>query len=113
MRLTRRLLAAFPDSRLLENTAATAADLYAIIPIFGPISGAHFNPVASFADAAFDGLTWRHAVAYLPPKSSAASPVLCSPTSCAPHRSRTGWYCENNRSAVSRRTPDRAFGRSG
>ncbi|NKE58980.1 aquaporin family protein [Lentzea sp. PSKA42] len=52
--------------QLLENAAATAAGLYAIILIFGPISGAHFNPVVSFADAAFGGLPWRHAVAYLP-----------------------------------------------
>ena len=52
--------------QLLENAAATAAGLYAIILIFGPISGAHFNPVVSFADAAFGGLPWRHALAYLP-----------------------------------------------
>lgn len=52
--------------QLLENAAATAAGLYAIILIFGPISGAHFNPVVTFADAAFGGLPWRHALAYLP-----------------------------------------------
>ena len=50
---------------LLENAAATAAGLYAIILMFGPVSGAHFNPVVSFADAAFGGLSWRDAVAYL------------------------------------------------
>jgi glycerol uptake facilitator-like aquaporin len=50
---------------LLENAAATAAGLYAIILIFGPISGAHLNPVVSFVDAAFGGLTWRRAVAYV------------------------------------------------
>ena len=33
--------------QLLENAAATAAGLYAIILIFGPVSGAHFNPVVS------------------------------------------------------------------
>jgi glycerol uptake facilitator-like aquaporin len=52
--------------QLLENAAATAAGLYAIILIFGPISGGHFNPVVSFADAALGGLPWRHALAYLP-----------------------------------------------
>ena len=36
---------------LLENAAATAAGLYAIILMFGPVSGGHFNPVVSFADA--------------------------------------------------------------
>lgn len=52
--------------RLTENAAATAAGLFAIILMFGPVSGAHFNPVVSFVDAAFGGLSWRHAFAYLP-----------------------------------------------
>src|SRR6202045_474208 len=51
---------------LLENSAATAAGLFAIILMFGPVSGAHFNPVVSFADAALGGLSWRDAAAYLP-----------------------------------------------
>jgi len=51
---------------LLENAAATAAGLFAIILMFGPVSGGHFNPVVSFADAAFGGLRWRDAGAYLP-----------------------------------------------
>jgi glycerol uptake facilitator-like aquaporin len=50
---------------LFENAAATAAGLFAIILMFGPVSGAHFNPVVSFVDAAFGGLRWRDAVAYL------------------------------------------------
>jgi arsenate reductase len=52
--------------QLFENAAATAAGLFAIILMFGPISGAHFNPVVSFVDAAFGGLSWRDASAYLP-----------------------------------------------
>jgi len=52
--------------QLFENAAATAAGLFAIILMFGPISGAHFNPVVSFVDAAFGGLKWRDAAAYLP-----------------------------------------------
>ncbi len=51
---------------LLENAAATAAGLYAIILIFGPVSGGHFNPVVSCVDAAFGGLRWSTAAAYLP-----------------------------------------------
>jgi arsenate reductase len=51
---------------LLENAAATAAGLYAIILMFGPVSGGHFNPVVSLADAVFGGLSWRDAAAYLP-----------------------------------------------
>jgi arsenate reductase len=34
--------------------------------MFGPVSGAHFNPVVSFVDAAFGGVSWRTAAAYLP-----------------------------------------------
>jgi glycerol uptake facilitator-like aquaporin len=51
---------------LLENALATAAGLYAIILMFGGVSGAHFNPVVSFVDAYFGGLKWRDAAAYLP-----------------------------------------------
>jgi arsenate reductase len=51
---------------LLENAAATAAGLFAIILMVGPVSGGHFNPVVSFVDAAFGGLSWRDAAAYLP-----------------------------------------------
>ena len=52
--------------QLAENAAATAAGLYAIILMFGPISGGHLNPVVSLADAAFGGLSWTDALAYLP-----------------------------------------------
>ena len=52
--------------QLLENAAATAAGLFAIILMFGPVSGAHFNPVVSLIDAAFGGLRWRDALAYIP-----------------------------------------------
>ena len=51
---------------LLENAAATAAGLFAIILMFGPVSGGHFNPVVSVVDAAFGGLSPRDAVAYIP-----------------------------------------------
>jgi arsenate reductase len=51
---------------LLENAAATAAGLYAIILMVGPVSGGHFNPVVSAADAVFGGLRWRDAAAYVP-----------------------------------------------
>ena len=51
---------------LLENAAATAAGLFAIILMFGPVSGGHFNPVVSLVDAAFSGLRWRDATVYLP-----------------------------------------------
>ena len=49
---------------LLANTIATGAALVALILTFGPISGAHFNPVVSLADASQGGLTWPDACAY-------------------------------------------------
>ena len=51
---------------LLEYAAATAAGLFVIILMFGAVSGGHFNPVVSFVDAAFGGLSWRDAGWYLP-----------------------------------------------
>jgi glycerol uptake facilitator-like aquaporin len=51
---------------LFENAAATAAGLFTIILMFGPVSGGHFNPVVSLADASFGGIRWRHALAYIP-----------------------------------------------
>lgn len=51
---------------LFENAAATAMGLAAIILMFGPVSGGHFNPVVSLADATFGGLSWRDALAYIP-----------------------------------------------
>ena len=61
-----RLSAGQTGLELLENAAATAAGLFAIILMFGPVSGGHFNPVVSFAGAFFGGLSWRDAAAYLP-----------------------------------------------
>jgi glycerol uptake facilitator-like aquaporin len=51
---------------LLENAAATAAGLYTIILMFGPVSGGHFNPIVSLVDASFGGLSWQRALAYIP-----------------------------------------------
>ena len=51
---------------LLQNALVTGAGLFAIILIFGSLSGAHFNPVVSFVDAAFGGVSWWDAAAYLP-----------------------------------------------
>lgn len=50
---------------LLANTIATGAALVSLIITFGPISGAHFNPAVTLADAAQGGLGWREAPAYL------------------------------------------------
>ena len=50
---------------LLANTVATGAALVALILTFGSISGAHFNPVVTLADASQGGLPWRDVPAYL------------------------------------------------
>ncbi|MCE7000762.1 aquaporin family protein [Saccharothrix sp. S26] len=50
--------------QLLENAAATAVGLYALILVFGPVSGGHLNPAVSLADAVFGGLAWRDVPAY-------------------------------------------------
>ncbi len=50
---------------LLANTVATGAGLIALILTFGPISGAHFNPAVTLADAWQGGLPWKHAPAYI------------------------------------------------
>ena len=50
---------------LLANTVATAAALVALILTFGPISGAHFNPAVSIADAAQGGLRWQEVPGYV------------------------------------------------
>lgn len=50
---------------LLANTVATGAGLVALILTFGPISGAHFNPAVTLADAWQGGLPWKHVPAYI------------------------------------------------
>lgn len=50
---------------LLANTLATGAALVALILTFGPISGAHFNPAVTLADASQGGVAWRDVTAYL------------------------------------------------
>jgi glycerol uptake facilitator-like aquaporin len=52
--------------QLFENAAATAAGLFAFILMFGPISGAHFNPVVSLVDVALGGRSRRDLLAYVP-----------------------------------------------
>ena len=50
---------------LLANTLATGAVLVALILTFGPISGAHFNPAVTLADASQGGLRWSDVPVYL------------------------------------------------
>ena len=50
---------------LLANTIATGAALVALILTFGPISGAHFNPAVTLADASQGGISWREVPGYI------------------------------------------------
>ncbi|MGA3202744.1 MAG: MIP/aquaporin family protein [Bryobacteraceae bacterium] len=60
-----RLAAGNVAIALLANTIATGAMLVALILTFGPISGAHFNPAVTLADATQGGLPWREVPLYI------------------------------------------------
>ncbi len=57
---------------LLANTLATGAMLVALILTFGPISGAHFNPAVTLADASQGGLAWVNAPGYIVAQAAGA-----------------------------------------
>ena len=63
--MANRLSAGNEAIALLANTIATGAALVALILTFGPISGAHFNPAVTIADASQGGLAWREVPGYL------------------------------------------------
>src|SRR5438270_372154 len=50
---------------LLANTLATGATLVTLIFTFGPISGAHFNPAVTLADASQGGIQWKEVPSYI------------------------------------------------
>jgi glycerol uptake facilitator-like aquaporin len=50
---------------LLANTLATVGGLYVLIEVFGPISGAHFNPAVSLVMAARGELVWTLLAPYV------------------------------------------------
>jgi glycerol uptake facilitator-like aquaporin len=67
-----RLAAGNAALALLANSLATGAALLAIIFAFGPISGAHLNPVVTLADAWQGGIAWRETPAYLVAQTAGA-----------------------------------------
>ena len=75
-----RLSPADTGLQLLENAAATAAGLMALIVALGAVSGAHFNPVVTLADRALGGLSNREVAVYLPSQfaGAAAGAVLAN-----------------------------------
>lgn len=57
---------------LLGNTIATGAILVVLILMFGPISGAHFNPGVTLAFWLNKGISTKHAAMYIPVQICAA-----------------------------------------
>ena len=51
---------------LLANTLATVGGLYVLIEVFGPVSGAHFNPAVSLVIALRGELLWTRLAGYVP-----------------------------------------------
>jgi len=63
--MAERLSAGNVALALLANALATGGALVALILAFGPISGAHFNPAVTVADASQGGLPWREVPVYV------------------------------------------------
>jgi glycerol uptake facilitator-like aquaporin len=64
--MAERLAAGNLAVALIANTGATVAVLATLIALFGPVSGAHFNPAVSLVQALRGALTWGEAAAYVP-----------------------------------------------
>jgi glycerol uptake facilitator-like aquaporin len=83
---------------LLANSIATGAALVVIIMTFGPVSGAHFNPVVSIADATQGGLPWPTARRYVGVQLfgafvgvAIANVMFDEPVFALSRHMRTGW----------------------
>jgi glycerol uptake facilitator-like aquaporin len=63
--MAERLSAGNAAIALLANTIATGATLVTLILTFGPISGAHFNPAVTLADASQRGMSWSLVLPYI------------------------------------------------
>jgi glycerol uptake facilitator-like aquaporin len=89
---------------LLANTIATAATLGALILALGPLSGAHFNPAVTLADASLGGMPWAEVPVYFIAQISgafagvaAANTMFECPLFFASHHVRAGsaqWFSE-------------------
>jgi glycerol uptake facilitator-like aquaporin len=89
---------------LMANTIATGAALAALILAFGPISGAHLNPVVSIAEALRGGISWKEAGFYVPAQvcggiagTACANIMFALPAFSISHHARTGapqWFSE-------------------
>jgi glycerol uptake facilitator-like aquaporin len=82
---------------LLANSVPTGAALVALILAFGPISGAHFNPVVTLADAIQGGIGWSEVPRYIVAQvvgafgaAAAAHAMFGLPVFFASHHVRSG-----------------------
>ncbi len=83
---------------LLANTLATGAILVVLILAFGPISGAHMNPLVSVAEAWCGNLAWRDVPLYIGAQVvgafagvAAAHAMFEKPLFFASQHARAGW----------------------
>jgi len=83
---------------LLANALATGAGLSVLILVFGPVSGAHFNPLVSIAEAMRSGLPWREVPLYVAVQIAgsfagvaAAHAMFGKPLFFASRHVRAGW----------------------
>jgi glycerol uptake facilitator-like aquaporin len=83
---------------LLANAIATGATLAALILTFGPVSGAHFNPAVTIADASLGGLPWKEVPGYISAQiGGAVLGVACAhimfelPVYSISHHARSGF----------------------
>jgi len=89
---------------LLANSIATGTGLAVLIVLFGPLSGAHFNPAVTLAAALQGDLPWRDVPAYLIAQVAGAfvgvavaHGMFDLPVFFASHHARTGtaqWFSE-------------------
>ena len=93
-----RLAAGNQALALLGNTLPTGAVLVVLILIFGPISGAHFNPAVSLVFALRGELKWKDALLYLPAQIAgaiagvyAAHTMFAQPLMQVSTKLRDGW----------------------
>lgn len=63
--MAERLSAGNAAIALLANTLATVGGLYVLIEVFGPLSGAHFNPAVSLVMASRGSLPWALLAPYV------------------------------------------------
>lgn len=83
---------------LLANAIATGAVLVALVLAFGPISGAHMNPLVTFAEGWLGGLSWRDVPLYMAAQMAgayagvaAAHAMFDKPWFFASQHGRAGW----------------------